>query len=114
MTSIHEVIIEYKTVLQGIHYFWGRIALTTRRNDCNAGFVASCRHAIAPGFIPDTKFWGTGVSEERRKAVVSQTPSGRVGVPDDIANAVLYLASPEASFITGEVLNANGGWLFGR
>jgi NAD(P)-dependent dehydrogenase (short-subunit alcohol dehydrogenase family) len=36
------------------------------------------------------------------------------GRPDDVVAAVMYLASLEASFVTGEVLNVNGGWLFGR
>jgi 3-oxoacyl-[acyl-carrier protein] reductase len=45
---------------------------------------------------------------------VAQIPVGRAGKPEDIASAVWYLASPEASFINGEILNVNGGWLFGR
>jgi 3-oxoacyl-[acyl-carrier protein] reductase len=39
---------------------------------------------------------------------------GRDGHPDDIAAAARYLASPEAAFVTGEVLNVNGGWVFGH
>jgi 3-oxoacyl-[acyl-carrier protein] reductase len=71
-------------------------------------------NAIAPGFVPETRFFGETVSEERIRTIVSQTPVGRVGHAEDIAAAALYLASPEASFVTGEVLNVNGGWLFGR
>lgn len=71
-------------------------------------------NAIAPGFFPETGFFGGAVSDERIRTVVGQTPMGRYGHPDDIAAAVLYLAAPEASFVTGEVLNVNGGWLFGR
>ena len=71
-------------------------------------------NAIAPGFIPGTRFFGGAVPEERIQKTVRETPVGRVGRPEDIAAAALYLASPEASFVTGEVLNVNGGWLFGR
>jgi 3-oxoacyl-[acyl-carrier protein] reductase len=70
-------------------------------------------NAVAPGFIANTEFTGAW-SEERIKGIVAQTPVGRPGDANDVAEAVLFLASPEASFITGEVLNVNGGWLFGR
>src|SRR5579859_2288069 len=70
-------------------------------------------NAIAPGFIANTGFTGEW-SEERINSIVTQTPVGRGGEVKDIAAATLYLASPEASFVTGEVLNVNGGWLFGR
>jgi 3-oxoacyl-[acyl-carrier protein] reductase len=70
-------------------------------------------NAIAPGFIAETGFTGAW-SEERVRGIVAQTPAGRAGRAEDIAAAVLYLASPEASFVTGEVLHVNGGWLFGR
>jgi 3-oxoacyl-[acyl-carrier protein] reductase len=70
-------------------------------------------NAVAPGFIANTEFTGAW-SEERIQSIVAQTPVGRAGDANDVAEAVLFLASPEASFITGEVLNVNGGWLFGR
>ncbi len=70
-------------------------------------------NAIAPGFVAGTEFTGQW-SEERIRGIISETPVGRGGQPNDIAAAVLYLASPDASFVTGEVLNVNGGWLFGR
>lgn len=69
-------------------------------------------NAIAPGFIAETGFTG-GWSPERVQQIVAETPAGRPGYGDDIAAAVLYLASPQASFVTGQVLNVNGGWLFG-
>jgi 3-oxoacyl-[acyl-carrier protein] reductase len=72
-------------------------------------------NAIAPGFIPETGFFGPdGVDEDRINAVSEQTPAGRPGEPDDIAGAAVYLASDAASFITGQVIQVNGGWNFGR
>ncbi len=50
-------------------------------------------------------------SEERRKAVVAQIPLGRLGRPEEVAAAVVFLASPEAGFVTGEILDVNGGYL---
>lgn len=70
-------------------------------------------NTVAPGFIADTGFTGAW-SEERVRGIVEQTPVGRSGHVNDVAAAVHYLASPEASFVTGEVLNVNGGWLFGH
>jgi len=50
-------------------------------------------------------------SEERRKEIIASIPLGRLGKPEDVANAVVFLASDEASFITGEILDVNGGAL---
>jgi len=50
-------------------------------------------------------------SEERRRAVISQIPLGRMEKPEEVAAAVVFLASEEAAFITGEILDVNGGYL---
>jgi len=64
-------------------------------------------NAVAPGYI-ETDMTGA-LNEEVRQAIVDQTPLGRVGRPDEIAAAVLYLASSEAGYVTGQVLRINGG-----
>jgi 3-oxoacyl-[acyl-carrier protein] reductase len=68
-------------------------------------------NAVAPGFIETAMTSGLG--EEFRQMAVKNIPLGRVGTPDDIANAVAFLASDEASYITGHVLSVNGGMLMG-
>ena len=70
-------------------------------------------NAIAPGFIANTGFTGAW-PEERVQSLIAQIPAGRAGQSADIAAAIMYLASPEASFVTGEVLHVNGGALFGH
>ncbi len=50
-------------------------------------------------------------SEERRREIITSIPLGRLGKPEDVAEAVLFLASNDASFITGEILDVNGGAL---
>jgi 3-oxoacyl-[acyl-carrier protein] reductase len=50
-------------------------------------------------------------SEERRREIIASIPLGRLGKPEDVAEAALFLASDEASFITGEILDVNGGAL---
>src|SRR5580704_4731193 len=68
-------------------------------------------NAVAPGFI-ETAMTAV-LSEEFKQTAVKQIPLGRVGSPDDVASAVAFLASDEASYITGHVLNVNGGMLMG-
>jgi len=68
-------------------------------------------NAVAPGFIetPMTEV----LSDEFKQNAAKQIPLGRVGSPADVANAVAFLASDEASYITGHVLSVNGGMLMG-
>ena len=68
-------------------------------------------NAVAPGFIETSMT--AGLSEEFKQNAVKMIPLGRVGTPEDIAHAVSFLASEEASYITGHVLNVNGGMLMG-
>lgn len=71
-------------------------------------------NAIAPGLVLDTEFFGERMTEDRLKRTLAQIPIGRPGRPADIAAAVRYLASDEASYVTGEVHHVNGGWVFRR
>jgi 3-oxoacyl-[acyl-carrier protein] reductase len=64
-------------------------------------------NAVAPGFI-DTDMT-RALTEEQRTALLTRVPLGRLGSPEDIAAAVLFLASPQAAYITGETLHVNGG-----
>ena len=74
------------------------------REYANRGVTAN---AIAPGFIETdmTK----KLPEDVTKALLSQIPMGKLGMPEDVADAVRFLASDEAKYITGQVINVNGG-----
>ena len=66
-------------------------------------------NVVAPGFI-DTDMTRV-LPEDQRAAMLSQVPLGRLGESEDIANAVLFLASKAAAYVTGETLHVNGGML---
>lgn len=77
---------------------------TTAREFAARGITCN---AVAPGFI-DTAMT-QAMPEKAREALIGQIPSSRLGTPEDVASAVLFLASDEASYITGHVLSVNGG-----
>jgi 3-oxoacyl-[acyl-carrier protein] reductase len=64
-------------------------------------------NVVAPGFIVTDMTGALG--EAQKSALLGQVPLGRLGSPEDVAHAVAFLASPEASYITGETLHVNGG-----
>ncbi len=68
------------------------------------GVTANC---VAPGFIatPMTD----KLNDKQREAIMTMVPANRLGTPDDIAAAVVYLASDEAAYVTGQTLHVNGG-----
>ena len=68
-------------------------------------------NAVAPGFIETAMT--SGFSDDFRQNALKAIPLGRVGTPEDVASAVAFLASDEASYITGHVLSVNGGMLMG-
>ena len=68
-------------------------------------------NAVAPGFIETAMT--AAFSEDLKENALKMIPLGRVGTPDDVARAVCFLASDDAAYITGHVLNVNGGMLMG-
>lgn len=70
----------------------------------NRGVTVNC---IAPGFISTDMT--SQLTEEQTAGLLRQVPLGRFGAPEDVAYAVAFLASPQASYITGTVLHVNGG-----
>ena len=71
-------------------------------------------NVVAPGYVGGTEFFGDAMSPQRHETLVGQTLVGRAGEPDDIAAAVHYLASPAAGYVTGQILQVNGGSVLGR
>ncbi len=64
-------------------------------------------NAVAPGFIETAMT--EKLTEDQRKGILDGVPAGRMGTPEEIAAAVLYLAAPEAAYVTGTTLHVNGG-----
>ena len=90
-----------KAGLIGLTMALGR-ELGSRNITCNA---------VAPGFIETAKT--SALPEELKQNALKMIPLGRIGSPEDVANCVAFLASEEAGYITGHVLNVNGGMLMG-
>jgi 3-oxoacyl-[acyl-carrier protein] reductase len=70
------------------------------------GITMNC---VAPGFI-ETAMTDV-LTEEQKKKILETIPAGRMGVPQDVANAICFLASKEAAYITGQTIHVNGGML---
>jgi NAD(P)-dependent dehydrogenase (short-subunit alcohol dehydrogenase family) len=68
-------------------------------------------NAVAPGTTATEMTKSTLATDEGMAWQLARIPMGRIGRPDDIASVVLFLCSPEASYITGHTLVADGGWL---
>lgn len=66
-------------------------------------------NTVSPGFIGNTDFHSTVSTEDGRRAAVAAVPLGRQGEPEDVADAVLYLVSDMARYLTGETIEINGG-----
>jgi NAD(P)-dependent dehydrogenase (short-subunit alcohol dehydrogenase family) len=90
----------------GVVMFTRVLALELARHRINV-------NCIAPGLI-EVEGEVSPISREYTDALTRQIPWGRVGQPEDIARAVMFLASPSADYVTGEVLAVNGGASAGR
>jgi 3-oxoacyl-[acyl-carrier protein] reductase len=80
------------------------LALSTARELAGSGITVNM---VAPGWIPVERH--AGYSAEAMEQYRAGVPAGRMGVPSDVAPAVVFLASDEARFITGQTLSVNGG-----
>jgi len=92
----------YAAAKAGLIGFTKSLALEVASRD----ITVNC---VAPGFIDTDMTQSMG--EPQRNALLARIPLGRLGTPDDVANAVLFLASPRAGYITGATLHVNGGML---
>lgn len=94
----------------GAHYTCSKAGLMglTRALAREGGAFGITANALAPGVIL-TEPVKRALSSAREKAYREQVPLGRLGEPDDIANAVLFLVSPLADYVSGVVLDVNGG-----
>ncbi len=79
------------------------------REFSDQGITVNC---VAPGLVTETEFTGAW-PQSRIDAIVSDVPVARPGSADEIAATIAFLCSDQAGFITGEVINQNGGWRFG-
>ena len=97
--------VAYATAKAGMHGF-------TRGLAKEVGPRGITVNAVAPGLILDTPFHQEFTPEDAQQATIEGTPVRRAGFPDDVAGAVVYLASDAGSFVTGAVLDLNGGTYF--
>jgi 3-oxoacyl-[acyl-carrier protein] reductase len=66
-------------------------------------------NAVAPGFIKSSMT--SALTEAQRDAIIQKIPSKTLGMPEDVAYTVAYLASPFSSYVTGQTIHVNGGML---
>jgi 3-oxoacyl-[acyl-carrier protein] reductase len=84
------------------------LARALAREVASRGITVNC---VAPGFIATDMT--ESLPEVQKAALLAQVPIGRLGTPDEVAEAVAFLASPLAGYITGTELHVNGGMLMG-
>jgi 3-oxoacyl-[acyl-carrier protein] reductase len=69
-------------------------------------------NALAPGFIEATPFHDTFTSAESKQSTIAAIPAGRAGRPEDVAGAARWLASDDAAYVSGAVIDINGAQYF--
>jgi NAD(P)-dependent dehydrogenase (short-subunit alcohol dehydrogenase family) len=112
ITSVEAHIVISSSGHPQIHYNASKGALLqlTRALAVEAAPAGIRVNAVAPGFI-ETPFTAEALGkEEVRNWLLERTPMGRIGKPEDVANGVAFLASDEASWVTGTTLFVDGGW----
>lgn len=87
------------------------IAGVTRALACEWAKERINVNAVAPGYIATENTRPLREDPERNPAILSRIPEGRWGEPDDIAGSCAFLASKEADYLNGTILNVDGGWL---
>src|SRR5260221_634697 len=104
-------------IAEAFHVAGARVALGDLRQDAVERAAAKLGeqriqvNCIAPGYI---KLDGAKIPPDFEEAMMKNIPWGRFGTPADVAQAALFLASPAADYVTGEVLSVNGGAFAGR
>jgi 3-oxoacyl-[acyl-carrier protein] reductase len=83
------------------------LTMTTAKELASRGVTCN---AVAPGYI-ETPMTADHLPEAQRAKLMESIPLGRIGKPEDVANAVAWLAGPEAAYLTGQVIRVNGGLL---
>jgi 2-dehydro-3-deoxy-D-gluconate 5-dehydrogenase len=68
-------------------------------------------NAIAPGYMATDNTAALHANPDRSSAILDRIPAGRWGTPDDLKGAVVFLASPAASYLHGTIIPVDGGWL---
>ncbi|MCK9275858.1 MAG: SDR family oxidoreductase [Syntrophales bacterium] len=101
----------FEPMATGAHYDASKAAIInlTQRLASEVAEYGIRVNAVAPGRIasPMAKF----ASQRLNQAMLERTPMGRFGTPEEIAKVVVFLASDGASYVTGETVNVNGGWI---